>query len=203
MLSRLARVGNLARMGNLPKLGISGGIQTKVSFKIQYFDRSILRHKWGAYNKNPLEKAGNLVRKIARGSIRRIGHRKGSPFLHKQDTYSKPGRPPYSRQPGSVPPFKMIYSVPNRLGTSVIVGMVGFSARSNPVPGLMEHGGLATRSVFQKMPGQQRRRGRQNRAFPQLVLVKKTIHYAPRPFMFPALMKARTRLPQLWKDSVK
>lgn len=203
MLSRLARVGRLARLGNLPKGGISGGVQVKIKFQIQYFDRNILRHKWPRWNKNPLEKAGNLVRKIARGSIRRIGQRKGSPFLHKQNTYSKPGRPPYSRQPGAVPPFKMIYSVPQKLGTSVIIGMVGFNSKANPIPGLMEHGGTVTRNVWQKAPGQQRRRGNQIRAFPNLIMVKKTVHYAERPFMFPALRKAQRKLPRLWQDSIQ
>lgn len=202
MLSRLARVGNLARLGNLPRAGISGGLQVKIQFKLQYFDRSILKHRWGPWNKNPLQKAGNLVRKIARGSIRRTGQRKGSPFLHKQASYSKPGKPPFSRQPGAVPPFKMIYSVPQGY-SSVIIGMVGFNARANPIPGLMEHGGTVTRSVFQKLPGQRRRRGNQTKSFPGLILVKKSVHYQPRPFMFPALMKARSRLPQLWENSIR
>ena len=70
-------------------------MNTRIKFNIVYFDRNILKHKWGAYNKNPLEKAGNLVRKIARGSIRRVGQRKGSPVLHSSNNYSKPGRPPF------------------------------------------------------------------------------------------------------------
>src|SRR5687768_3314086 len=99
-----------------------------VAPKVQlvYFDRSIIRTNWPRINRNPLMHAGNLVMRIARGSINRRMRRRGKP--------SRPGSPPYSRVQGSPPPFKQIFSVPFRLGTSVAVGMVGYHLGTTGAP---------------------------------------------------------------------
>lgn len=140
------------------------------------FDRSVIRSNWSRMNRRPLGRAGMLVRRIARGSIRR----------RKAGKYSPAGSPPFSHWPGGTPPFKMIYSVPDRLGTSEVVGMVGFGG-SPPTPGLHEHGGTAVRGTFLTGP----RKGQ-----------KLVARYRPRPFMAPALKKGRDKMPQYWRGAL-
>lgn len=84
--------------------------------------------------------------------------------------------------------FKLIYNMPHRLGTSEIVGMVGFKNFSNPTPGLHEHGGYARRHVFMSRKS--------------TVRVVRSVKYPKRPFMVPALQKGRTELPGLWRNSI-
>ncbi len=160
-------------------------------FRLQYFDRSIIRRNWRAINDTPLVRAGLLVRRIARGSIRRRSQKRGKP--------SPPGTPPRSRQPGSTPPFKMIFSLPNRSQTTVLVGMVGFGGTGPPVPGLQEHGGRAVRVVWVMRQGRDRRgRFTRKRRRP----TRRVVTYPPRPFMGPALRKTMPRFPKLWEGSV-
>lgn len=181
-------------------------IGIKPKFKLEYFDRSIIKKNWRKINESPIKKAGLQVRKIARGSIRRgnlKGKGKGNPFERAKSERkpSKAGKPPKSWGRGKSPPFKMIYSVPNRLGTSAVVGMIGFGG-SNPVPGLMEHGGTGRRRVFVTTNKQRRtKKGRFGKKLRKPMI--KTVRYPERPFMFPALMKAKDRMPQLWKGSLK
>lgn len=160
-------------------------------FKLQWFDRSVIRTRWPRINKNPLQKAGNLVMRIARGSIKRRSKLRGKP--------SAPGTPPYSRQPGGTPPFKQIFSVPMRLGTSVIIGMVGYGS-SNPAPGLQEHGGTAMRAVFTNTGQKRLKSGRYGHN--RVTYKKKLVKYPQRPFMWPALLRARAVLPAMWLNSV-
>lgn len=161
-----------------------------------WFDRSVIRTRWPKINKNPLQHAGNLVMRIARGSIKRRSKLRGKP--------SMPGTPPYSRRPGSVPPFKMIYSVPFNFGTSVIVGMVGFGGNAGgtlPPPGLQEHGGTAMRNVF--LTGGRNRSKRTGRWLKKRINYKRQlVKYPKRPFMMPALRRVRQVLPSLWLNSV-
>lgn len=183
-------------------------------FKLQYFDRSIIKTNWRRINDSPIKKGGLLVRKIARQSIRRGGKKKNP---------SRPGTPPRSHQKGSTPPFKMIYSVPDVFNTRVTVGMIGFGTSVDPVPGLHEHGGTATRTVFVKrrrkdQKGKQRNKSSKRRTPQQLKRIReeyarrggqreqteeKAIRYPQRAFMEPALSKARPRLPKLWDGSLK
>lgn len=150
----------------------------KVNAKLVTFDRSVIRRNWSRMNKRPLMRAGLLVRKIARGSIRRQPNR---------SKYSKPGRPPYSHDSGFAP-FKLIYSVPDRLGTSEIVGMVGFGNKA--VPGLHEHGGTAPQHVFRAVAGKVKK------------VRTRTARYPARPFMSPALAKGRSKFPQYWRGAL-
>lgn len=170
----------------------------KVNWKLVFFDRSVIRSNWKQMNRGPLSRAGLLVRRIARSSIRRGPKRlKGG----KPPKPSQPGSPPKSRVEGKTPPFKMIFSVPNRLGTSVVVGMVGFGGKAEPVPGLHEHGGVTTAEVLEKI-AETRRDSRGKFLRQRRRRVTKTVRYAPRPFMFPALLKGRSKMPQLWKNSL-
>lgn len=170
---------------------VGGLFQIKPKVKLHFFDRSIIRTRWRRFNRDPLMAAGALVMRIARNSIKRrkLG---GKP--------SQPGMPPRSRQPGTLPPFKQIFFRPMYLGTSVVVGMVGYT-RQNPPPGLHEHGGYANRKVFSRV-GQRRhkRTGRMGKI--QYQYKPTMVKYPQRAFMFPALLRGKARLPNLWRGSI-
>lgn len=163
----------------------------KPKFKMHFFNRNIIRTNWSRINKDPLQKAGVVVMKIARGSIRRRKRSKPSPV----------GTPPYSHKLGTTPPFKMIYSVPFRLGTSVIVGMVGFGG-STPPPGLQEHGGAAQRFVYTNLGRKRLKSGRFGKT--RWKYSRKLVKYPQRAFMEPALLRAKARnvLPRFWQASI-
>lgn len=166
-------------------------IKLRFSVQMAFFDRSIIRTRWHQFNRDPIHRAGALVRKIARNSIRR----------RKRPTPSPVGTPPFSRQPGTTPPFKMIYYVPYRMNTAVIVGMVGFKKTGDiPAPGLQEHGGTAPRTILIKY---QRRTKKGKFTSPGRFAKKVLAKYPKRPFMVPALGQARTKLAPLWKNSLR
>ena len=195
---------------------------------IKYMDREIIRRNWSKINKNPMQRAGNLVRMIARGSIKRRSAttRSGRQKTIAERKPSPPGQPPRSWQNTGTPPMKMIFNLPNdRWGASQIVGMVGFGA-GQPIPSLHEHGGMARRRVFIKQEaneglvetgggtrnskGQfQKKRlrdkgGRFAKATPARTKAKnKMVRYPKRPFMQPALDKAKMggKLPNFWRQS--
>lgn len=163
------------------------------STKMTWFDRNVIRTRWPKFNKDPLQHAGNLVMRIARGSIKRRTKLRGKPSIA--------GSPPYSRQPGSTPPFKQIFSVPFRFGYSVAVGMIGYG-NPNPPPGLHEHGGAAQRNVFSSNSfTSNQRRKRSTRGF-RTTYKRKLVKYPQRPFMWPALLRAKEVLPSMWSNSI-
>lgn len=157
------------------------------SFKMVFFDRSVIRTNWKKINARPLQRAGALVRKIARQSIKRDRRRKvfrsGKRGAYGQP--SKPGTPPFSRD--AARSFKLIFNMPYRFGTTEIVGMVGFGQR-DPAPGMSEHGGFARRRVFMKGKS--------------MVKVVRSVKYKKRPFMLPALYKGKSSMPELWRNSL-
>jgi len=162
-------------------------------FKLIFFDRSVIRTNWKKINDRPLRRAGALVRKIARQSIRRVPYGKKRSGLR----YSRPGSPPWSRSgKRGAAPFKLIFNLPyGPMGLTEIIGMVGFGTGfGTPVPGLHEHGGVARRKVFDRNSIQARMSKKQRPRW-------RSVYYPERPFMLPALKKART-LPQFWKNSL-
>ena len=182
----------------IPTLGSLGfrlpTVSTRV--KIVFFDRSIIKKNWKKMNRGPLQRAGSLIKRIARGSIKRRkpGGRPG-PI----------GGPPRSRQPGKTPPFKQIFNdFLNLRQTAQVVGMVGYGSR-NPAPGLQEHGGRARRTLFvPKTSGSGRLRRRKDGILRKSRKpVSQTVRIPKRPFMFPALLKGKSRMPQLWKNSLR
>jgi len=169
----------------------------KSQFRMVFFDRSIIRRNWRNINEGPLKKAGLLVRKIARNSIRRVNN---------PNRYSPPGTPPYSHANRTItgrrvtsPPFKQIYSVPNYAGTNVTVGMVWYGSQP-PIPGLHELGGYARRGVFRVVGTRTLKSGLQGGPITKRVFT--TVRYPARPFMRPALAKALPTLPLLWRNSL-
>ena len=167
-------------------------LKLKTRIKMVFFDRSVIKTRWNKFNKDPINRAGLLVRKIARNSIRRR--------IKKSSPPSMPGKPPFSRKDVAHPPFKMIYSVPYNLNTSVIVGMVGFGLKGEPVPGLQEHGGTVQRTLRFVY---QRRTSRGRFTSPGVRRRTMMATYPERPFMRPALKIATIKLPELWKNSLK
>jgi len=115
------------------------------------------------------------IRVVARRSIRK---RKG---------YSKPGQPPSSHH-GALKGG--IFYVWDRTTKSTVVGPVRMGSRrgSGQVPELLEKGGTIRQVV--------RRKGRPTRRY--------SAHYEPRPYMAPALAKARQQgvISRGWKDAM-
>lgn len=145
-------------------------------------DRRTMKSRWKRFNKNPIKKAGNYVRVIARNSIRR-----GRLNRAGKRVPSRAPRPPKSWVPGKNPPFKRILSVPNIWGTQAIVGMQKLQgAPGSPVPGRHEHGGTGTAIV---PIGKGRTR-------------KVRARYRKRAFMEPAKQRALPKLPSFWKDAL-
>jgi len=165
------------------------------------FNRNILKVNWEKINETPLKRAGLLVRRIERQSIRRDTTRSQRP--------SKPGRPPKSRAPGH--PFRMIFSVPGK--TDVIIGHMGFGrGRQTPME-IHEFGQMVTISEIVR-PNRRRILDPVERARVRAMYlsgrlrhkpvrrVTRTIKMPERKFAEPALNKAALRLPQLWQNSV-
>ena len=162
-------------------------IAPKAKIGMATFDRSIIRRNWSNTVSTPITRAGNLTKTIARRSIRRGG--KPSP----------PGQPPKSQEKGSTPPFKMIFSVPNSTGTSTVVGMVGFGKSTDPAPGLQEKGGSVVRRVPIRGDRLRDRRGKFLKV--KTRFERRRVNLAPRPFMAPALEKAKPMIPQLFRGA--
>lgn len=184
-------------------------VSMKTSVKMVFFDRNIVRRNWSRMNMGPLQKAGMKVMRKARGSIRR-GTRgrkdKELPPRWKRKG-SRAGRPPKQWAAGNSG-LRLIFSVPNKLGTDVMVGPVGFGGVGAPTPELMEHGGTAVRQVWKESLEFVHRRtkkshgkyAKKKRVFQKAA--RRTVRYEPRPFMFPALMKTKEKFPELWKGSL-
>lgn len=152
------------------------------------FDRRILRRKnWKRLNNSPLKRAGLLVRKIARRSIRR----------RKTDKPAPAGSPPRTRAPGD--PLRKIFSVVNNLATEVIVGPVGLGDQE-PAPEVHEKGLQVRRPVLPRWYLRLPPRARRQRPKPRPKL--RSVDYPPRPFMEPALEVAQPKLPELWRNSL-
>lgn len=158
-------------------------------------DRSFLKRRW-KFNRTPLGRAGAYLMRIARKSIRRRKNR---------NNHSRPGTPPYSHEPGALPPFKQIFFIPQTFNMSVVIGMVGYGGKGVPVPGLQEKGGYATRKVFRVIGRRQLRRNFRNPRQGGVITKRVTegVRYPSRPFMRPALLQTLPKLPTFWKSSLR
>ncbi len=169
------------------------------------FDSSILKKNWKAVNKTPLQQAGIYVRRTMRDLIR--------PDRSKKNLPAKPGRPPKARKHKGIYPFRMIFSEPDTLGTSVAIGHFGFRPGANQtVMSIHEFGETQVITVPVK-PGPKRpttpaqrasaRRmylsGRLRRPKSKRATVR--INYPRREFANPALEKNLSKIPTLWKGS--
>jgi len=182
----------------------------KASFKLIFFDRSVIRSNWKKMNQSPLRKAGHKVRQFARGSIRRrsmVNKRSGKRKTMWDRKPSPAGTPPRSWTGGKTPPFKMIFNFPQKLGTSEIVGMVGFGGDQPPVPQIHEEGLSAVRMVREKYTvfkhkNTKKTSGKYAAKKEKFRMKKKRVKYPRRPFMQPALETARGKFPELWRGAL-
>jgi hypothetical protein len=184
---------------HVPKIGISGRPRAMFQPRVRgggfaSFDRSIIKRNWNAINRGPMQKAGNLVRMIARRSIKR----RKDKSLH-----SPPGTPPFSHVSGKTPPFKMIFSVPSRSGSRVTIGMVGFGG-PQPPPETQEYGRSVRRTFFPFRPGTPRSKVTGRFLKRRRTKVSGSFQVQARPFMRPALAKAISsgKLPTFWRNSL-
>jgi hypothetical protein len=196
---RTPKIGFHAPQLGLPRINLGGGIVIHPRLQFVEFNRDIIRTNWSRINRTPLQKAANLVRVIARRSIKR----------RKSKTPSPVGTPPFSHMglKGATPPFKMIYNYPINFGTGQIIGMVGFGGNPGgpPVPSLHELGGRATRRVYnpaRRGAVQPRNPAGKFAPFPNQKFIKKKVSYPLRPFMRPALLKAQPYITKFWRNSL-
>lgn len=101
--------------------------------------------------------------------------------IRKRKGTSKPGSPPYSHV-GLLRRF-ILFGY-DRQSESVVIGPVGI--KGSTAPRVLEQGGTTTVT--------RRRRGKQT---------ERRVRVAARPYMNPALDKERSKLPELWRNSVK
>jgi hypothetical protein len=197
---KLPKVGFHTPQLGLPRVHLGPLITIHPRLQFVEFHRDIIKTNWNRINRNPLQRAANLVRIIARRSIKR----------RKSRTPSSPGSPPFSHMnfKGTTPPFKMIYNYPINFGTGQIIGMVGLGTNGRgdpPVPSLHEHGGRAKRFVYnpaRRNATQPRNQRGQFAPFPNQRFIQKRVRYPVRPFMRPALGKATPQITKFWRNSL-
>lgn len=187
-------------IGSSKFIGTPVGLTMKGSIQ---FNEAIVKQNWKRFNKAPLAKAGMLVRRRMRQSIR---HRKNRGIV------SKPGQPPYSHDPRKR--FKMIYSIVDQSRTYVVVGHRSFDTTRPKTPMAIHEFGL--RAVV-KVPAKRRRRKawtkKQARAARRLYVAgriknekkkrlrKKMVKFKKRPFAWPAYVAVRPRIQEQWRGA--
>lgn len=135
---------------------------------------------------NPAQRQALAVRKWAARTGRGADRKVRAPFRA-----SKPGDPPFSRI-GTLK--RWILFLYDESVDDVVVGPIKLGSRARPVPGILEHGGTV-RAIRQKLV-----RGRISKRNPLRVeRIRATI--APRPFMLPALISERAKIPEAFRNS--
>jgi len=190
-----------------------------------FFDRPAVQAQVLALGGNyrNLDRAGALIRTIARGSIRRV---------KKKTTVSPPGQPPRSRDPQAR--YKRIIYAWDPATKSLVIGHIGYRTKGNPstVPSTHEFGKqvqikrlIIRRTDRGRMIGK-RAKQRRNKAFRELMTTfgphqdpeknrmigsrhsgrrkfkTVSVRYDKRPVMKPALDRSISKLPGLYADSI-
>ncbi len=150
-----------------------------------FFDRAAVQRKLKPANRQALSRAGAFVRTSARSSIR------------PRKAVSAPGSPPSAHTRRS-PNLRTIFFAYDPRTESVVVGPVRFNSAG--VPRILELGGNVT--LTQTLVGKAWLTNRKQ-INPRQPVRMKTIKYAPRPFMNPALAANQSKLPSLWANSVR
>ena len=157
---------------------VAAGLEVKLRAVVQdQFDRVRPRAKAGM--KKSIFSAASLVRTIARRSIRKR-------TKNSRTKISKPGSPPHSHTgalKGRGRATGILFAVDSNRQNAVI-GPVRATRKERGTPSRLEFGGTRTVIV-----GRRRRRRR--------LTVK------ARPFMGPALRKARPKLVEFWRESLR
>jgi len=99
----------------------------------------------------------------------------------------------------------MIYSVPNRMMTQAMVGMIGFGGKNSlaPVPGLHEHGGRTVGKFLVGMDKNDPYRRNSKGQFIKRRFETRAFNIPARPFMVPALRTAIPKIPELFRGAVR
>ncbi len=153
---------------------------------------------------------GAYVMTSAKQSIRK-GTKKSKRSGKTTQVHSKPGDPPKSQQ-GDLKRFIIFAWDPST--RSVVIGPKLFQATDTLEA--LEHGKTTTRKVLPGGP--RRKRSKQKRArsdaeiakirakeaeYRKTAWVQRSVRYAARPYMQPALKKRLPELPALWRGAIK
>ena len=148
-----------------------------IKIKSLFFDKAGVVNKVDKATRKVLSKFGAFVRTTAKSSIR------------KRKKPSAPGSPPSSHV-GLLKKFIFFSYEPQ--SRNVVIGPVLLSSKkssgSNTVPGVLEYGGKTQRAVWDDSEKQRK---------------QKNVTIRKRPFMHPAFDKELSKLPAMWRDSVK
>ena len=170
--------------------------QITMRMKDFFFDRNAVQDRLSKANKKALSKAGAFIRRRARSSLRR---RRAS---------SMPGQPPsvHSSHPSATLKNILFIYEPHR--ETLVVGPVGLNRKSRllgpelggaTVPQVHEFG--ATVKLREVRVGKGWRSGLRRVRPGQPVRVR-SVAYAERPFMGPALDAEREHIPDAWSGSL-
>lgn len=173
------------------------GVSFRINKAMFFFDqagraRSAVIRRMDIATRRVLSKFGAFVRTRARGSMRR------------RNSYSQPGEPPHAHI-GHLKHFLEFGYDPNR--RSVVIGPEGWPDRETDktVPELMEYGGTVHTRRMRLVRTKEARRDSRGRfkAFKYRQIPSgTTVHYEPRPFMWPAYEHEEPKLEQMWRNAV-
>lgn len=235
--SNLARTQGFLRISAYSKHKVirNASKATAVQWSNFFLDRRAVRDMIikAGYDPRAMNRAGAMVRTIARRSIRQ---------RVKRTSISDPGTPPRSHDPRKL--FKRIFYKFDTTKKVMVVGMQGMPSMwqfGKETPGLHEHGGSklvrVPKDILNKRNGSRirhryrdsqgrfaldprragyikaRKRGYSEytkrdgtvvrRYFPKREFVTRRAKYPPRPFMWPAMLKAKNKLPKLWQNLIR
>lgn len=163
-----------------------------IEFKLQFFDRLVIRDATDRAEKKVLSKFGAYVRRSAKSSIRQ------------RKNISEPGQPPSSHK-GTLK--RLIFFSYDATAQSVVIGPTLFRGKDGSVPLLLEEGGIKHVPVGTWITidhGVSRGKGGRFVSGKERVRADgRPLKYRPRPYMGPALQKELPKLPDMWRNSVK
>jgi hypothetical protein len=195
-------------------------------------DMKFVRRNWRSINETPIKRAGLLVRTIMRGSIRRAhvskktGAISGKPSPPGKPPKARTGIRP--NVPGQAPktqsknlPFKKILSIPFDGDTKAVIGhqLMPIKKQDPRITPMQAHergkrvriktepksrqnqiGGKAFSEKQRKAARKKFKEGRIKRK--KVKRVRKRVKMPKRPFAFPALKKAKTKIGQFWRGRI-
>ena len=209
--SPLLKVRGRAAKAASSRMGFTRSFQVDFVLRDWYFDRPAIERalRRARMNKKNLMRMAGQVRTIAKRSIRKRKWMSKTP-----KKASPPGTPPRSRYPGH--PMRLIGFGLNPTYGTVLVGAEFLRRRyRTTVPSVHEHGKRVRvrYPVYRKpkqplSPTQKRnyRRLLKKGHVPKPPIVGHTnvgVTYPKRPFMVPAMKKAKSTYPQVWRNSLR
>lgn len=182
-------------------------IVLEANIKDRFFDREKVVKQIGRENVRKLSKMGAYVRQRARTDILRRGpRRKIKVGGVKRSQASAPGQPPYVWSRNSFVTLRNILFGLDRIGNAVLIGPRAVPSKrlknssAVTVPELLEKGGTSSVAVDPETGEALGYQPTGNTAF-----AMRSVHYAARPFMGPALQKeiAAGTVQSVWSARVE